>query len=113
VNLVIDASVAIKMLVVEEDHEAALALAENAGNALVAPDFVLVETGNVLGKKVRTRQISVEQAESAIADLLVLFHQLIPTTELLSAASATARELDHPLYDCLTSRAPTGSEVVS
>ena len=52
-DLVIDASVAVKWVIEEEDTTQALAL---RGRALAAPDLLIAECANILWKKVRRNE---------------------------------------------------------
>jgi len=97
---VVDASVAVKWLTAEPDHERARALRAEHDD-LQAPDFVLVEVGNVLWKKVRRGEVTYAQAAAALTALPRLFDKLIPAEELTMRALQKAVELDHPVYDCL------------
>ena len=56
-TFVVDASVAVKWLVNEQASEAAHRLL-NSEERLVAPDFIVVEVGNVLWKKLRRGELT-------------------------------------------------------
>jgi predicted nucleic acid-binding protein len=99
-TLVADASVAVKWLVDEPDHMAARSLLDR-NEQLQAPDFVLIEAGNVLWKKVRRRELTEEQAADAVDSLPRLFDELVPSNVLIARALHLAIELAHPVYDCL------------
>ena len=64
-TLVVDASVAVKWLVDEPDHLAARTLLERS-EQLHAPDFVFVETANVLWKKVLRCELTAQQAVEGV-----------------------------------------------
>lgn len=100
-RLVIDASVAIKLVVDENDRAAARDLVLAKGNDLTVPDFLLVEAGNILWKKARLGEITAPQVHSGISDLLVTFDHFVPTPELIAAATQLSLKLDHPVYDCI------------
>jgi len=68
---------------------------------LAAPDILLVETANVLRKKLRDGQIQHEQAVAAIAFLKARMSQLVPFDELLARAFEIAVQVGHPIYDCM------------
>jgi predicted nucleic acid-binding protein len=97
--LVIDASIAIKWLVEERGTEAALSLRRTG--RLIAPDLLIAECANVLWKKVRRHELTVEQALYAANLLQHAELELLPTRSLLADAAAIAINLDHPAYDCV------------
>jgi len=97
--LVIDASVAVKFLIAEEGAADAAALLKSK-EPLIAPDWLLIETGHALWKNVRLETISQETAIQALNALPAFFQALHSTPELLSAAYGLAFELNHWLYDC-------------
>jgi predicted nucleic acid-binding protein len=99
VNIALDASVAIKLYVLEDMHDAAHRLVAEAG-ALFAPDFLLVEVCNTAWKKVRRQEIDPAQARELLASLRRRL-KLYPTVELVEPALELALALDHPVYDCL------------
>lgn len=97
---VVDASVAIKWLVDEPGRTLARNLLDKA-NDFYAPDFVLIETGNVLWKKVRHREITRDQASLGIEALPWFFESFVPSAALVDHAMQIAFEMDHSVYDCL------------
>lgn len=99
-RLVVDASVAVKWAVVEEGHSDAIALALIDHEFLV-PDFMFVEAGNALWKKVTRQEISKEQAMLAADEIRIAFSDLLPTVELSKRSLEIALELNHPIYDCV------------
>ena len=95
---VVDASVAIKWVVEETGTADALKLLRSGD--LMAPELIVAECANILWKKARRNEMSAQQASLA-ADLLEHADiEILPTRNLLSAATALAIELDHPAYDC-------------
>lgn len=98
-TFVVDASVAVKWLVEEPHSKAANRLLESK-ERLVAPDFVLVEVGNVLWKKVRRGEVATEQSIAGVRALPSFFDDLAPSAPLMTRALAIAVELGHPVYDC-------------
>ena len=99
-TLIVDASVAVKWLINEIDSQAAQRLLDS-DEKLVAPDFVLIEVGNVLWKKAQRRELRAEQAAAGIQALPTYFEQLVPSAPLLLRALAIAIDVGHPVYDCL------------
>ena len=99
-TLVVDASVAVKWLVDEPEHIAARGLLDRS-EQLLAPDFVFVETANVLWKKVLRRELTGQQAVEGVDSLPRLFDTVIPSGLLVARAVRIAIEMAHPVYDCL------------
>ncbi len=99
-TLVVDASVAVKWLVDEPERLAARSLLDRS-EQLQAPDFVFVETANVLWKKVLRGELTAQQAVEGVNSLPRLFETIIPSTLLVARALRMAIEMAHPVYDCL------------
>ncbi len=97
-RLLLDASVAIKVVVAEPGSELAQPVLDHA---LVAPDLLLPECGNILWKKVRKGDLPAAEAEGAALALLALKVELLPSSRLLAGALRRAARLAHPVYDCL------------
>lgn len=98
--LVVDASVAAKWFVLEDQHEHALRVLDS-GHHLIAPDLVVPEVANVLFKKVVGSEIGEEQAILAVDQVASFFHRLIPSTQLSREAFLLAMKLNHSVCDCL------------
>ena len=99
-RFVVDASVAVKWLVAEEDADVADQLAAS-GQELHAPRLMASEVANVLWRKARVRQIARADAGAAMA-LLVDMPVRWNDDETVSAdAVRLALALDHPVYDCV------------
>jgi predicted nucleic acid-binding protein len=86
--------------VAEPGHEFATKLLQDFP-ATCAPDFVAVETANVLWKKVRRSEMTGYQAEEALAALPKFFDRFYPTNQFVRRALQISLALDHPIYDCL------------
>ena len=99
-SLVVDASIAIKWAVDEGDRARARARVEGS-EALIAPEFVLVEVANILWKKVAQREISKDQALTGLPGIRATFSRLVPNSLVLDRALALGLEVKHPVYDCL------------
>jgi predicted nucleic acid-binding protein len=97
--LVIDASVACKMYVREADSDLARAVVLGA-DGLCAPDFVVAEVASAMWRKMRSGQMSVDQATASLGALPGLFDSLAPCATLAPRAIAIADALGHPVYDC-------------
>lgn len=98
-SLVVDASVAVKWVVLEEGR--AEALRRTAGVPLSAPDFVLVEAANILWKKVRRKELNRDQAHMGAEFIRAAFQSLIPASDLIEDAASISFDIDHPVYDCM------------
>jgi predicted nucleic acid-binding protein len=99
-NLVIDASVAIKWFVAEVGYEAATRL-RPLHNDFHAPDLLIVEVTNAAWKKVMRREIDPPHAEQIAQNLPHYIHTLHEATTLSIRALEIAISLQHPVYDCL------------
>jgi predicted nucleic acid-binding protein len=98
-KFVIDASIAVKWVVEEDGTPQALALRGRA--KLIAPELLVAECANILWKKARRRELSIDEAVFAARLLKAADIELLPTRSLLETATRIAIELDHPAYDCL------------
>ena len=76
-KLVADASVLVALLV-DSGPEGIWAESEIAGNALIAPELVLVETSNILRRLERAGELSRSEANSGHRDLLRIDLDLFP-----------------------------------
>ena len=99
-RLVVDASVAVKWLVVEPHSQYARELLAPR-IVLHAPDFILTEVANVIWKKARRKEIPSRQPYIGELANLTDAVALQPSTELVIKAAALAVQIDHPVYDCV------------
>ena len=99
-RFVVDASVAVKWLVAEEDEDIADRLAAS-GQELHAPRLMASEAANVLWRKARVGEI--ERAEAGAAMALLADMPVIWNDDETVGADAVrlALALDHPVYDCM------------
>jgi len=97
VSVVVDASILAKWFVEEEGSDDARKLQRRA---LFAPDLVIVETANVLWKKVRQGSFDAAFVPRAIAVLQQADLTLTESLTLASRAVEVAIMLDHAVYDC-------------
>lgn len=96
--IVVDTSVAIKWVVAEDRRvEAREILA--SGFLLEAPDLLMLEAANALRKKVRARQIGIDQMNAGI-ELIRESVGFQNTRVFFDEAMALSAELDHSIYDC-------------
>lgn len=98
-TLVVDASVACKWFVAEAGSDAAEALLTR-GEALLAPDLIVVEFCNVAWLKLRRGEIAAEHARGMVHGLPDLLDEFVPSGQLAGRALELANSLDHPAHDC-------------
>ncbi len=100
-RLVIDASVLAKLFLEEVGSREARAAVRKA-EALLAPDLLWAEIGNVLWKYVRRGELTPADAELILADMLQTPIAITPSAELVELAlrigAATDRTVDDALY---------------
>jgi predicted nucleic acid-binding protein len=68
---------------------------------LAAPEFLLVETANVLYKRARKGDIAPDKCIESIEILRNSIAELVTDVGLLAKAIEMALEWRHPVYDCL------------
>ncbi|MEE4450500.1 type II toxin-antitoxin system VapC family toxin [Novosphingobium resinovorum] len=98
-RLVIDASVAVKWVVTEDGTEEAVSLLSR--HRLSAPDLLVAECANILWKKVRRSELTVQEAMVAAKIIQRADVELHPMRALMEPAAKLAIDLDHPAYDCI------------
>ncbi len=99
-TFIFDASVAVKWFVEEALHEEALFMLDNAPTAQ-APDFIVVEVGNVAWKKHARGELTEEQARDIVFNIHAYVPVLHPSIDLVERALDISLTLNHPIYDCL------------
>ena len=97
-TLVVDASVAIKWFVRENDSDIAERVLTTTA-PLHAPTLLLSEFANGLWKNHKRNLISADQAGRAMAVLPQSINVWRPSERFLQDALQMALELDHPIYD--------------
>ncbi len=96
--LVVDASVALKWVLVEPDS----ALAEEVlFSPLVAPDWWRIEVANGLWKAFDRDEIDLDEARAGLARFADVAVETEDALGLLDEAMILAARLDHAIYDCL------------
>lgn len=98
-TLVVDASVALKWFVDEPDSDHAVALLES-GEPLVAPELVIAESLNAAWRLVRYGAFGETVRQRILDELPTFYDRFWGLLDLAASASAIARDLDHPVYDC-------------
>jgi predicted nucleic acid-binding protein len=93
--MIVDASVAIKWLVPEENSDLANELLQEE---LIAPDLVAAEISNAIWKKWGRGELV--GVPPGLTDVLRAFDSLEPIAPLAQRSAEIASELDHPAYDC-------------
>jgi predicted nucleic acid-binding protein len=96
--VVVDASVALKWVLVEPDSAAA---EEVLFNPLVAPDWWRVEVTNGLWKALDRDEIDLDEARAGLARFANVAVETEDASGLLDEAMILAARLDHAIYDCL------------
>jgi len=98
-GFVIDASVLIKTVVEEDGSVQALALLESG--AAVAPDLIMPECANILWKKIRRGEYTIEEATLAAQILQCAEFEIASSRMLTEQAVEYSARLDHAAYDCV------------
>ena len=99
-RFVVDASVAVKWLVAEEDADIADRLAAS-GEDLHAPRLMASEAANVLWRKARAGEIERAEASAAMALLTDMPVRWNDDETVGADAVRLALALGHPVYDCV------------
>lgn len=95
---VVDANVALKWFLPEQNEDAALDL---LGHDLIAPDLLWIEVGNVLAAKVVTGRVRASLLERVPGLLDQAIRTRVRDRELSADAQTLSVELHHPIYDCV------------
>ena len=98
-RLVVDASVAVKWLVEEEQSELAESLFDGAHD-LHAPRLMVSEVSNALWAKVRRHQIRRDEAEVLATAIAGMPLRWFGDEHICADAVRLALALDRPAYDC-------------
>jgi predicted nucleic acid-binding protein len=101
---VIDAGVAVKWFIPEDDSATARRLLDffhQGAVNLTAPDLLIAEATNVFWKRADRNDITAQEAEDNLNDLLALNLPLVPSSLLAPRALAIARAHRRSVYDCL------------
>ena len=97
-TIVVDASVALKWVLLEPGSDAAAKLRDED---LLAPSLWRLEVASALWKRAKRGDITVPQALERMDALAQAPVATSPLEDDLSVALALAATLDHPVYDCL------------
>jgi predicted nucleic acid-binding protein len=99
-TFVVDASVAVKWVVAENNAETALRLLENS-RSLCAPAHWLAEAANALWAACRRGELSELQAHERVVALVEAPVAAVPLVQLVAAAMTIGLRLGVTLYDAL------------
>ena len=100
----IDTSALVKYVLPEEDSSAAekLVASHYAGMVnLIAPEYILVESANVLWKHLQRHNVGPEEAVTSFRALRDLGMRLVPNGDLLEDALILAADNGITVYDAL------------
>jgi predicted nucleic acid-binding protein len=99
-TLVIDASVAVKWLVLEDMSEVAKEL-YGSGDHLVAPRLITTEIANALARKMMQGMLTRHEAKYHFSSLPQFLPDLMDVDHLIEPAFENACILRHPIYDLI------------
>ena len=98
-TLVVDASVAAKWILQENDSARAASI-RTTGEDFIAPSLVFAEIANAIWKAVLRGDIPARNAGEGLHLALGHFQQVVPLEDLNAEAIKLATDLRHPVYDC-------------
>lgn len=101
---VIDAGVAVKWFIPEEDSAIAHRLLTRylqGRDTAIAPDLLVSECGNVFWRRCRQGDLTPEEANESLADLLTLNIPLVSASSLAQTALQLALQHQRTMYDSL------------
>jgi predicted nucleic acid-binding protein len=101
---VIDAGVAVKWFIPEPDSDKARRLLDSynqGSDDLIAPDLFVSESANVFWKRAARGDITAQDANDNLSDLLALNIPLTASSLLVLKALTSARTHHRSVYDCL------------
>lgn len=102
--LVVDASVAVKWILPEPEHEQADAILrayQDEKLDLLAPYLLVSEVANVLWKRIRRAELSARAAARCFEQLLRSCPLLVDSPSVSRSALELAAAHDRTVYDCL------------
>jgi predicted nucleic acid-binding protein len=97
---VVDANVGIKWVLSEVYSEVALRLLDD-DHELLVPDFFFPEIGNILWKRIRRGETTLELAQNDLSVLMGGDLQIYPSEPLMPMALEIAARIDQAVYDCV------------
>jgi predicted nucleic acid-binding protein len=99
-TLVIDASVAVKWLVLEDMSDVAKEL-YGSGDHLIAPRLIMTEIANALARKMMQGMLTRHEAKYHFNSLPQFLPDLMDVDHLIKPAFENACILRHPIYDLI------------
>jgi len=99
-KIVVDANVAIKLVLPEIHSQAAFRL-RNSDWEFLIPDFFFPEIGNIFWKRVRKGEMNLDEAQNHLAVLSLLPWQIYSSLSLMPMALEIAVRVDQAVYDCV------------
>lgn len=97
---VVDASVVIKWFVPEIHSDAARRLLA-ASHQYLSPDLLFAEVGNVIWKKARRGELTVQEGQRLAVDIASIAVETVPTRGLMIDAHALAATTGLTVYDAM------------
>lgn len=97
-KFVVDASVAVKWVIEEDDTRAALALLEHD---ILSPSIWIAECANALWAINKRGKLSAAVVEDRLDNLLQAPVRTVATRDFVATALRLSLEFGHPVYDCL------------
>jgi len=99
-SIIVDASVAIKWFIPEIHALTATSLLDK-NLKLSAPDLIYAEVGNILWKKLRLKELTIDIAYSILTDFKKIPFEIHTNEALLNAAWQIATAYNCTVYDSL------------
>ncbi len=100
-NYILDASVIMKWFIPEIHWKHAARLQQYSESSLHAPDFSQLECTNILSKKLRRKELQIDESNQIQELLLQMPVHMHPWQDLLLEAGQVAHETYRSVYDCL------------
>lgn len=96
--IVVDSSIALQWVLPEAGTDMAVGLLGRPD--LIAPDILLIESANVLAKKVRAGDLTTEVARTGLRIIHDALRTTVNSAELADTTLGLSVDLAHPAYDC-------------
>jgi predicted nucleic acid-binding protein len=98
--LVLDANIAVKLVCIEPGYQATLERLQSEVK-LVAPEWVMIESGHAIRRKSLSGEFDTLEAQRLLSLIPSFFETLYRDGQLVEPAMALSFELDHWIYDCI------------